>query len=310
MKTVGTAVLAGSLRENHAGQKKLPSIVVDTHTHFYDPTREGGVPWPPKNSQLYRTVLPEDWLAVAKPNGVTHTIIVEASSWVEDNQWILDQAQKHTFILGVIGNLKPDEPEFAKHLERFAKNPLFKGIRVSAPMLLAKGGSAEFLKGIRLLAEKELVLEVNGNYTMLPPIEALASQFPSLTIVADHVGGAGDAQLLKPEWHAGMESLRKHKKVFCKVSGIPGQSKAEWGKAPKELEYYLPIFHKVWEVFGEDRLFYGSDWPVSDKGVDYRTMFEMVVEYFAGKKDSERVLRKLFQENSQKAYRWSLREKV
>src|SRR5882757_7284055 len=66
--------------------------VVDTHTHFYDPTRSQGVPWPSKGSPLYRTVLPKDWLAVAAPCGVSQTVVIEASSWLEDNAWILELA--------------------------------------------------------------------------------------------------------------------------------------------------------------------------------------------------------------------------
>ncbi len=33
--------------------------IIDCHTHFYDPQRQGGVPWPNKGTSLYRTVLPE-----------------------------------------------------------------------------------------------------------------------------------------------------------------------------------------------------------------------------------------------------------
>src|SRR2546422_9274246 len=69
-----------------------PSRIIDTHTHFYDPTRPQGVPWPPKSeTMLYRPVLPEEFVSKAKPLGVTGTIKVEASAWLEDNQWVLDQ---------------------------------------------------------------------------------------------------------------------------------------------------------------------------------------------------------------------------
>ena len=68
-------------------------MIIDTHTHFYDPYRPEGVPWPPRDDALlYRRVLPEDYKAVAVPEGVTGTVVVEASEWVEDNGWILDLA--------------------------------------------------------------------------------------------------------------------------------------------------------------------------------------------------------------------------
>src|SRR4051812_48064042 len=85
-----------------------PREVIDTHTHFYDPTRPQGVPWPPKtDAALYRPVYPDEFKAIAKPLGVTGTVVVEASPWLEDNQWLLDLAARDTFLLGIIGNVIP-----------------------------------------------------------------------------------------------------------------------------------------------------------------------------------------------------------
>ena len=64
--------------------------VIDTHTHFYDPSRTQGVPWPNKDDDfLYRTVLPNEYKAMTMPLGVRGTVVVEASKWFEDNLWIL-----------------------------------------------------------------------------------------------------------------------------------------------------------------------------------------------------------------------------
>src|SRR5262245_11965295 len=79
--------------------------IVDTHTHFYDPLRPQGVPWPGKNdAALYRTVLPADYRKLGDPTGVTGTVIVESSPWVEDNQWILNLAEHDPFVLGLVGS--------------------------------------------------------------------------------------------------------------------------------------------------------------------------------------------------------------
>src|SRR5689334_17765866 len=67
--------------------------IIDTHVHFYDPSRPGGVPWPPKdNKVLYRTVLPKDFRQLTAGLGITDVIEVEASPLVEDNQWVLNLA--------------------------------------------------------------------------------------------------------------------------------------------------------------------------------------------------------------------------
>ena len=100
-------------------------MIIDTHTHFYDPTRPEGVPWPnPNDEVLYRRVMPEDFKALAVPEGATGTVVVEASKWLEDNQWILDLAADEPFIVGFVGHLEPTD-DFEDNLNRFSANPLF-----------------------------------------------------------------------------------------------------------------------------------------------------------------------------------------
>ena len=115
---LGSALLAAA----GCARLRVEEGILDTHTHFYDPTRPEGVPWPGKEDAfLYRTVLPAELKSIAKPLGVTGTIVVEASAWVEDNQWVLNLAKTETFIQGLVGHLKPGKPEFKTDLERFAE---------------------------------------------------------------------------------------------------------------------------------------------------------------------------------------------
>lgn len=279
--------------------------IVDTHTHFYDPTRAEGVPWPAKGSPLYRTVLPRDWLAVSSPLGVNETVVVEASRLVEDNAWILELAAREKSIVGFVGNLSPHEPDFAAHLKRFAANPIFRGIRVSGAAFLDRVNDPAFRAGIAQLADASLSLDLNGPPTLHAPAAKLAADFPALRIIIDHVGSAGDPARLKPEWREGMRALGKQRNVWCKVSALIEQTEASgkaWGSAPRETSYYAPVLDHCWEYFGEERLVYGSNWPVSEKGGTYADQFRVVQEYFAGK--SEAVREKFFWKNSRELYRW------
>jgi predicted TIM-barrel fold metal-dependent hydrolase len=105
--------------------------VIDAHTHFYDPTRAQGVRWPPRDDKLlYRPVLPKDYNALPVPRPVTGRVVVEASPWLEDNQWGLDLAAHEPSIVGFVGNLPVGTKEFAGHLKRFGTNKLFRGIRL------------------------------------------------------------------------------------------------------------------------------------------------------------------------------------
>ena len=82
-------------------------MIIDTHIHIYDPTRPQGVPFPEPDDEIYRRVMPEDYRAWVADEGVDGAIIVEASTWVEDNQWVLDVIEGDPFIKGLVGNLDP-----------------------------------------------------------------------------------------------------------------------------------------------------------------------------------------------------------
>ena len=105
------------------GTSAIP--VIDAHIHLFDTTRPQGVPWPTKQDGiLYQPALPDRYRKIAAPQGIVGAIEVEASPWLEDNQWVLDLAAKNKIIVGTVGDLEPGKPEFRKQLERFQRNPL------------------------------------------------------------------------------------------------------------------------------------------------------------------------------------------
>jgi predicted TIM-barrel fold metal-dependent hydrolase len=302
-----SAAAAASLAALPSAPAATPAVsrIVDTHTHFYDPTRPQGVPWPGKGTPLDRPVLPRDWLAVAAPLGVTETVVVEASKWLEDNAWILDLAAREKCIVGFVGNLSPQEPDFAQHLKRFAANPIFRGIRVSGAGFMERVDDPAFRTGIALLADLGLALDLNGPPALHAPAARLAADFPALRIVIDHVGSAGDPTKLSPAWREGMRVLGARRNVSCKVSGLIEQTEAsrqKWGEAPRDTAYYAPILDHCRECFGEDRLVYGSNWPVCEKGGAYADQLRVVNEYFTARGAAAR--EKYFSGNSRAAYRW------
>ncbi|TDU81667.1 putative TIM-barrel fold metal-dependent hydrolase [Prosthecobacter fusiformis] len=299
---IQTAALGALLPGRGSTQETTALRVIDTHTHFYDPSRPGGVPWPKKDTPLYRTVLPADWQVLANPLGIHETVVVEASPLVEDNQWILDLAAREKCIVGFVGNLDPNDSQFVSNLKRFAANPLFRGIRWRGDLVRLDEHHDQVCAAARLLAELGLELDVNGPPTSLPHVARLAEEVPDLRIVINHLGGAGDPQNLKPEWKENIRLVAKQPRVFMKVSGMPEQVRAEEGQAPRDTEYYLPVLEHLWECFGPDRLIYGSNWPVSDRGAAYETVFKLVSEYFQGK--GQEAAQKYFWRNAKAAYQW------
>ena len=303
LKRTATATIAACAAPGRANTALAATRVIDTHTHFYDPARTQGVPWPAKGSPLYRTVLPQDWRLVAQPLGITETIVVEASSWLEDNAWVLDLAAAERSIVGFVGHLLPHEVDFEAHLRRFAGNPLFRGIRVSGGDFAGHFDKPEFRRGLRLLADLGLELDVNGPPALLPFVAKIATEVPALRMVINHAGGAGDPARLAETWLTGMKEAARQQNVFCKVSGLIEQterSRQEWGQAPRETAYYTPILDHCWECFGEERLIYGSNWPVCEKGGSYRDQFKIVFDYFSAK--SPEACERYFWKNARAVY--------
>jgi L-fuconolactonase len=252
---------------------------------------------------LYRPVLPAEYQALTKPLGVTGTVIVEASPWVEDNQWVLDLADRNPFIVGLVGNLSPGTPEFAKHLDRFAKHPRFRGIRVNHAAVKAGLPEKSFLGDLQRLVNHDLELDINGGPDMLPDIARLAKVVPSLRIVINHVANVRIDGKQPPEaWQSGMEACAALEKVYCKVSALVEGARRDDSTAPQELEFYLPVLDAVWKCFGADRLIYGSNWPVSARYAPYAQVQRIVSEYFQTK--GRAAYDKFFWKNAQAAYRW------
>lgn len=294
------ALAAAAVAADAAAVSAAPTRVIDTHTHFYDPTRPQGVPWPAKGSKLYRPVLPKDWLAVASPHGALETIVVEASAWVEDNQWILDLAAKEKSIIGLVGHLDPTEERFAEHLERFARNPVFRGLRWRGDFVKSGAISDTTMQAATLLAMHGLELDLNGPPGTMPGAAKLAAELPDLRIVINHLGASGDPKNLRPGWKDEARQAAARKNIFMKVSALVEQIRGEEGQAPRDTAYYLPVLDHLWECFGEDRLIYGSNWPVSDRGAPYDAVFKIVHEYFASK--GRDAAEKYFWKNATAAY--------
>lgn len=279
--------------------------VIDCHTHFYDPARPQGVPWPAKGTPLYRTVLPEHLRALPMPRPVAGTVIVEASPWVEDNQWLLDLAMHDPFIVGIVGNLNPADDEFAKHLQRFAANPLFRGIRVSQ-QVLERQLAARQLQPFRLLADRDLELDVNGGPQMPQAVATLAAELPGLRIVVNHIANVRiDRDGPPAAWADAIKAASAGQNVFCKVSALVEGASRDGHAVPRDVDFYRPYLDAVWRAFGEDRVIYGSNWPVSDRAADYATLQQIVLDYVTPRGPD--ALRKFFADNSRRAYRWTER---
>jgi predicted TIM-barrel fold metal-dependent hydrolase len=304
MDTIGRrSFLAGAAALVPLRAAPEPSRIIDTHVHFYDPTRPQGVPWPPKDQRLlYRPVLPNELVSIVKPLGVTGVIEVEASPLVEDNQWVLDLAEKNPIIIGTVGHLEPESTDFAKQLERFHRNPRFRGIRCGNlwnKNLSERVSDAKFIDGLKLLAEANLEMDsANPNAALLTAIVRLTDKIHNLRVVIDHlpIDAPADASE-RTQLEAAYRELEKRPDVYIKVSAVP---RRVHGRVIEETSYYRPALDRIWELFGAERLIYGSNWPVSNLIAPYEVAFKIVKEYFASR--GQEATERYFWRNAARAY--------
>lgn len=274
-------------------------MIIDTHTHFYDPFRPEGVPWPPKeNTLLYRTVLPEHYIELAKPLGVTGTVVVEASSWREDNSWILDLAEDEPFLLGLVGHVDPKRPEFRGDLARYASHPLFCGIRCGGNYF-EDIDDGSFMDDMEHLASLGLELDVLIRESHFDSLCTLAERLPELNIVVNHIGHMSiDGEPISAKGRDQYAQLASHPRVHMKVSAVIEQSVVQ--PAPESVDFYRPVLDALWESFGEDRLIFGSNWPVVERAGSLATSLNIVKTFFYEK--GQIAADKYFFQNAQRVY--------
>jgi L-fuconolactonase len=147
-----------------------------------------------------------------------------------------------------------------------------------------------------LLAKKGLTLDVLIHNFTIDEVTEVAKRLPELKIMINHLGGlviTNDP--LTPEWKNSVKRAAAQPNVHSKVSGIFQRSGVR--PPPKERSFYAPVFKVVYEAFGEDRIVYGSNWPVTDRGGSYSEQLKVIQSYF----DPD-IRGKLFRENAVKFY--------
>jgi L-fuconolactonase len=277
------AAIAAAERAAPPGKRPI----VETHIHFWQTTRAGGVPWPTAaEGPIFRDVLPPEYTAFAKSQGVVAAGVVEASGIVEDNQWILDLVKNDAFYSFFVGNLEIGAPTFTADLARFAADPRFVGIRgyLTGP---AEGItlSAAQLTNLRDLAARGMTLDIISRGTKNPKsqVQSLCTAVPNLRIIIDHLGGAGKGTP-DPTWEADIRRLAGAcPNLYMKFSSFydmyaPGDVVFA---SPTDLASYKPHFDVLMSAFGQDRLVWGSNWPVITLHGTFEAQIAIAEQYLA-----------------------------
>jgi len=279
--------------------------IIDTHVHLFDGRRPQGAPYT-GSAQWSResggVALPSTYRPYATPLNIVGAIELEASPWVEDNLWVLEQIQTDPLFVGTVGDLEPEKDDFAALLDRHRKNPLFLGIRCGNlwdRRLATQLGDRRFVDGLRRLAEAELVMDTaDPSMDLLQAAVRASDAVPTLRIVLDHLPGFDPQPQEQAAYAAALRELGARPRIYVKLSGIERRAVHGVAANREKLDMLLGIF-------GEDRVLFGTDWPNSWGRATPAEIVSLARGYFATR--SRAAAEKFFWRNSLAAYRWRKR---
>jgi len=239
---------------------------IDAHQHCWQLAARAGSWPPPSLAAIYRDFAPEDLAPLLAEHGVAGTVLVQSLPSEVDTDWLLALAERADFIRAVVGWTDLLAPDAPAAIARLASNKKLKGLR---PMLqdlddeqwianpvLAPALNAMVEHGLRLDA---LVLPRH-----LPALLQCARDYPLLAILIDHAAKPPIADAQFGHWREDMAQLAALPNVHCKLSGLVTEAKPDWS-----VDDLRPYVSHVLEVFGAQRVIWGSDWPVVDLAGGY-----------------------------------------
>lgn len=233
---------------------------IDSHQHFWDIGRFR-YPWMPEGeSPLRRNFLPPDLEPILQRNRFDGSVVVQANVVIEETHWLLELAEQHEFIRGVVGWVDLTDPHVGATLDELQRHPKFKGVRhlvhdePNVNWLIRE----DVVGGLGELARRGISYDLLLRPPHLPLVPRLAERIPELRMVIDHIAKPLIAIQRMDGWAEDMEAASKVPHICCKLSGMITEDDPHGWKA----ERLGPYVQHVFSLFGPDRLMFGSDWPV------------------------------------------------
>lgn len=278
------------------------ALVVDSHHHFWDPA-QADYPWMTEElAAIRRRFGPEDLRPLLEESRVERTVVVQALSSLDETRQLLEVAGATDFVAGVVGWIDLTDVEVARVIKDLREGPggrFLVGVRHQVhdepdPAWLCR---TDVRRGLATVQDAGLVYDLLVRSPQLPAALETARALPDLRLVIDHLAkpriGAGRED---HEWGASMAPFADLDNVTCKLSGMVTEADWEtWTDADLE-----PYVRRCLDWFGEDRLMFGSDWPVCLLAATYGTVVDTLRHLLADL--SETAARGVFGANTIRVY--------
>lgn len=258
---------------------------IDAHQHFwqYRPKRDAWIT--DDMAAIQRDFLPDDLRPILAANDVSGCVAVQADPSEEETFFLLNLAEQHSFIKGVVGWVDLQAADVAERLAYFRGYPKLKGFRhiVQAeedPRFLLR---PSFLSGVEALGNQGYTYDLLVKPHQLEATLEFVRVLPPQPLVIDHLAKPYIQKGEKEPWATQMAAIAKHPHVYCKLSGMV--TEAEWQNwKPADFLFYM---RHILDAFGPHRVMFGSDWPVCLVAAEYAQVVELVAEAVGDFTDGE-----------------------
>lgn len=273
---------------------------IDAHQHYWSISRTD-YGWITEDLPvLYRNYLPEDLDVHLKKHNIDGTIVVQAAPTIEETEYILTLADQSDSILGVVGWLDLFDSSHREYFERFREHPKFVGFRIMIQDMsdASRVLEREFVEALQEYARMDIPVDLLVKSNQLEVLGELLDAVPDLRGVIDHIGKPCIAEQVFEPWATQIERLSRHPNVYCKISGMVTEADhLAW-----EPEHLKPYIEHVLQMFGVERVMFGTDWPVCLLAASYDEVVE-ALEQAIPETWGEQERAKLFGENARRFYK-------
>jgi len=281
-----------------------PRAIVDTHLHLWDPSHFR-ISWLDGNTTLHHTFLADEFAQHSAGVDVAACVYLEVAvdapySYLEA-VYINHLAQQMPQIQGIVAAAPVEYGEQARayYAALRAIGPRIKGVRrlfqgESDPNYATR---PHVIAGVQALADYDLSFDICVFHPQLPAVVELVRQCPNVQFILDHIGKPDIKGGQLQPWMRDIEALATHPNVVCKLSGMTTEADHQhW-----TIDDLRPYSDHVFTVFGEDRVLFGGDWPVSLQSTTYRTWVDTVESLISH--HTADAQRKFWSENARRVYR-------
>ena len=300
--------LTGECPSDDGGEgEEMPEFqIIDTHVHLMDTGRLRYPEIEAAGPKLAGDFLMADFDRLRGGVEVEKLVFLEVAvpdeQQLDEARFVQNLASREPRIGAIVAAARIERgAAVAEDLEPLAEVPLVRGIRrlIQVHPEPDYCSRPEFIEGVRTVGRFGMHFEICIYHPQLRAAIELARACPDIPIILDHIGKPGILHDLIEPWWSQLRTLASLDNVVCKLSGVITEADHErWTEANVR-----PHIDRVLDVFGPERVIFGSDWPVSELTHSYADWVGIVDRALSGLSDDER--RAVFRDNAARFYRLS-----